>query len=61
MSTQFDPETLPSADRVHLEKCKICGEWINRLSLDEVVLHLDHSRHPSPLVQPADSQNLADV
>jgi hypothetical protein len=29
---------------VHLEKCKICGEWVNRLSLDDVMRHLDHSR-----------------
>jgi hypothetical protein len=35
-------------DRVHLEKCKICGQWVNRLNLDEIVQHLDHSQRPCP-------------
>ena len=47
MITRLEPDLPPSGERVHLEKCKICGEWINRMNLEEVVRHLDHSRVPT--------------
>ena len=46
MSTSFESAAGQPNERVHLEKCKICGEWMNRLNLEEVVQHLDHSRRP---------------
>lgn len=46
-------ESSSPDDRVHLEKCKICGEWINRLNLEEVVQHLDHSRLAEQQNEPA--------
>jgi hypothetical protein len=45
-------------EKVHLEKCKICGEWVNRLSLDDIVQHLDHSRRPNPQDDPAQSSSM---
>jgi hypothetical protein len=56
-----ESETSLPKERVHLEKCKICGEWINRLNLEEVVQHLDHSRRPSPDGGPAQSASLDQV
>jgi hypothetical protein len=47
MITRLEPDLPPSGERVHLEQCKICGEWINRLNLEQVVQHLDHSRVPT--------------
>ena len=44
--------------KVHLERCKICGEWVNRLNLDEIVQHLDHSRRPNPHNDPAQSSSM---
>ena len=58
MSMRDDPESALPQERVHLEKCKICGEWFNRLNLDEVVQHLDHSQRPDPDSGPAQSASL---
>jgi hypothetical protein len=58
MSIREDSDASPPKERVHLEKCKICGEWVNRLNLDEVVQHLDHSQRPSPDDSPAQSGSL---
>ena len=58
MSMREESETALPQERVHLEKCKICGEWINRLNLDEVVQHLDHSQRPGPEGGPAQSASL---
>ena len=44
MNTSAGSDSPLTLMPVHLEKCKICGEWLNRLSLEEVIRHLDHSR-----------------
>ena len=61
MSIREDSDASTPQERVHLEKCKICGEWVNRLNLDEVVQHLDHSQRPSPDDGPAQSASLNEV
>ena len=58
LMTSDESDVSASSERVHLEKCKICGEWINRLNLDEVVQHLDHSKRPGPEGGPAQSASL---
>jgi hypothetical protein len=50
MIARADSEAPQSGERVHLERCKICGEWINRLNLEQVVQHLDHSRIPTAVL-----------
>jgi hypothetical protein len=43
------PTIAPApSGKVLLEKCKICGEWMNRLSLEDVLRHLDHSKQDEP-------------
>jgi hypothetical protein len=44
MNTNVESNFPFHSASVHLEKCKICGEWVNRVSLDDVLRHLDHSR-----------------
>jgi hypothetical protein len=61
MITPDGSETSSPKDRVHLEKCKICGQWVNRLNLDEIVQHLDHSQRPCLDNAPAQSQGLDQV
>lgn len=61
MNTRPQTEASQSNERVHLEKCKICGQWINRLSLDDVVHHLDHSARAGPEVNPGKLQGSSDV
>ena len=61
MTTSDESDVSAPGERVHLEKCKICGEWINRLNLDEVVQHLDHSKRPPPDGGPAQSDSLDQV